>query len=210
MYYYDVNASDVNSDVLSWYLEGNCTTYLQINATTGVVNGSLPIKGWWYVNISVRDSWSTVWQNFSLYTDNDAPYFTTSPILTGTNGTAYYYDANVHDNNSDVVTFTLIDSPEWLFVDEDTGEVEGTCTLPGDYDIHLRIFDGYVYQWQNWTLNISEPPPPAPPSEPAPDMSGFTLLIMLGAIGLGAFVLVRRITDHGKPAKKPKEKGKKK
>jgi hypothetical protein len=210
MYYYDANASDVNSDDLSWYLEGNCTTYLQINATTGMVNGTLLIPGYWYVNISVSDSWSTVWQNFSLYTHNAAPYFTTSPILTGTNGTAYYYDANVHDNNSDVVTFTLIDSPEWLFVDEDTGEVEGTCTLPGDYAIHLRIFDGYVYSWQNWTLNISEPGPPVPPSAPPADMSGITLLIMLGAIGLGAFVLVRRITDHGKPAKKPKEKEKKK
>ena len=160
--------------------------------------------GWWYVNISIYDGYNTVGQNFTLTALNSAPYFTTSPVLMGTNGTAYYYQAEADDNNSDVITFTLVDSPEWLFVDENTGEVEGTCTLPGDYAIYLKV-DGQNESWQNWTLTISEPLPPAPPAAPAPDMSGFTLLIMLGAIGFGAFVVFRRITEHGKPAKKPED-----
>lgn len=202
MYYYDANANDVNSDVLSWHLEGNCTTYLEINSTSGVVNGTLPIMGYWLVNISASDSWSTVWQNFTVFTLNAAPYFTTSPVLTGTNGTAYYYDANVHDNNSDAITFALIDSPGWLFVDEDTGEVEGTCTLPDDYAVHLRIFDGFVYRWQNWTLTISEPAPPGSPDAPS-NMPCLTTLIMIGAVGFGALIVFRRVTDHDKPAKKP-------
>jgi hypothetical protein len=212
MYYYDANASDVNSDVLSWYLEGNCTVYLVINSATGVVNGSLPIMGYWFVNISASDSWSTIWQNVSVCTLNAAPYFTTSPILVGTVNVSYYYHANAHDNNSDTLVYSLVDSPEWAFVDPSTGEVEGTSTLPGDYDFHLRVWDGYVFTWQNWTQVDDYAPPPAPPTPPS-GASGISLLIMLGVIGLGALVVMRRMSERGKPAKKPepnKEKKEKK
>lgn len=212
-YLYELLAYDVENEPLIWSLEGNCTAFLVINPATGNlsnVSGPITQMGWWYVNISIYDGYNTVWQNFTLTALNSAPYFTTSPVLIGTNGTAYYYHAEAYDNNSDVITFTLVDSPEWLFVDENTGEVEGTCTLPGDYAIYLKVSDGQNESWQNWTLTISEPLPPAPPAAPAPDMSGFTLLIMLGAIGFGAFVVFRRITEHGKPAKKPEDNQKEK
>jgi hypothetical protein len=81
--------------------------------------------------------------------------------------------------------------------------------LPDDYAVCLRIFDGFVYRWQNWTLTISEPVPPDTPG-PRQDVSAVTLLIMLAVIGFGAFVVFRRVTEHKKPAKKPEKKERKK
>jgi len=173
-YVYDANADDVNSDSLTWDLEGNCTVYFEINPTTGVVNGTILQMGWWYVNISVSDSWSTIWQNFTVISLNTPPAFTTTPIVTLTLGNPYYYNADCADINGDTIIFELMGTPPaWIFVDRNTGEVEGTPTLAGNYEIHLRAFDGYSYSWQNWTLTVSEySPPPNPAPQPKPNPAG--------------------------------------
>jgi hypothetical protein len=168
-YIYDANANDVNLDSLTWYLEGNGTVYFEINPTTGVVNGTIHQMGWWYVNISVGDSRSTSWQNFTVVALNTAPSFTTSPVLTLTLGSPYYYNSDCTDINGDTISFELVDDPPvWAFVDWVTGECEGTPVLEGNYDIHLRVFDGLAYSWQNWTLSVSVYTEPEPEPEPEP------------------------------------------
>jgi hypothetical protein len=191
-YIYDANADDINSDSLTWYLEGNGTVYFEIDSATGVVNGTILQMGSWYVNISVSDSWSTSWQNFTVVSLNTAPSFTTNPPLTLTIGNPYYYDANTDDINLDTITYELVDGPPvWAFVDENTGEVEGTPVLIGDYEIHLRAFDGLAYTWQNWTLTVSEEstPPVTPPNNPPVNpsnspMAKFSYLIQKNKIAV--------------------------
>jgi hypothetical protein len=57
-------------------------------------------------------------------------------------------------------------------VDENTGEVEGTPVLIGDYEIHLRAFDGLAYAWQNWTVTVSEYQEPTEPVTPPVNPTG--------------------------------------
>jgi hypothetical protein len=183
-YVYDANADDINFDSLVWYLEGNGTVYFSIDPVTGEVSGTILQMGWWYCNISASDSWSTVWQNFTATALNTAPSFSTSPSLTLVIGLPYYYNADCTDINGDTLYFELIDSPPaWAFVGWTSGEVEGTPTLTGNYDLHLRAFDGLSYAWQNWTLVVSEEEeeptePPTPPVNPSGSPSAkFSYLI---------------------------------
>jgi hypothetical protein len=204
-YIYDVHAHDPENEILTWTLDGNCTAFLSMDTFTGNVTnitGIIPQMGWWFVNISVNDGFTWRYQNFTLTALNSAPYFTTSPLLTKLVNTSYYYHANADDNNSDLITYELVDSPEWLFVDLNTGEVEGTATIAGDYAIHLKVMDWSSITWQNWTLSITEVPVPSIPTTPT-DNSGIMLLITLGVIGLGAFVVLGKLTSKGKSVKKP-------
>lgn len=173
-YVYDANGNDANSDVLVWSLEGN-GTFLQINSTTGFVNGTIPVMGWWYVNISLSDSWSTVWQNFTVYSLNTAPSITTSPGLTGAPGVEYSYDANANDLNGDNIEWAATEKPIWLVVDPVTGQCTGIPVIEGNYDVELVAWDGTTYSYQNWTIAVSIPvePPVTPPINP-PDSGGPT------------------------------------
>jgi len=171
LYYYDANGNDINSDTLAWAIEGNGTSFLSIDPLTGEVGGMLPSMGWWYVNISLSDSWSTVWQNYTLYALNTAPVITTIPGTTGEPGTEYSYDANATDLNGDTIVWDATEKPIWLVVDPVTGECTGIPVIDGSYDVELRAFDGLAYDWQNWTIVVTTfvPPEPEVPSEDEPD-----------------------------------------
>ncbi len=171
-YVYDANANDVNSDGLTFSLEGNCTVYFQINPTTGVVNGTILQMGWWYCNISVNDTWSITWQNFTVYALNTPPDITTSPGLTGAPGVEYSYDANASDLNGDTVEWATTEKPIWLVVDPVTGICTGIPVINGNYDVKLVAFDGLAYDWQNWTIVVSDVPPPPPVTPPSGASTG--------------------------------------
>jgi hypothetical protein len=153
-YSYNTEASDPENEYLNFSLEGNGTGFLSVHQYLGYVNGTIPYVGWYLVNISVFDGVNIAWQNFTLYALNTQPSFTTSPVTSGQKGVPYYYNANVEDINNDAITFSLSEGPGWLFVDEITGEVEGTPTDYGVFSIKLTAFDGIAYSWQNYTLTV--------------------------------------------------------
>lgn len=198
-YLYEVHAHDPENETLAWVLEGNCTPFLMIDATVGNITnitGSVPSMGWWYVNVSVFDGYNVVWQNFTLTALNTAPSFTTSPVISGEKNVSYYYNANAEDLNNDTLTFSLVEEPGWIFIDEVTGEVEGTPTEYGVFSIKLRIFDGIVYSWQNYTLTIPAPEPPVPPIVPpeqSPSLIGVIMMMTILALAMGLmFPLAKR------------------
>jgi hypothetical protein len=168
-YSYDANASDLEGEDLVFGLEGNCTAFLSIIPSTGVITGAIPSMGWWYLNISVTDYTHMTWQNVSLTALNTKPSFTTSPVTSGQKGVPYYYNANAEDINNDAITFSLNEGAAWLFVDEITGEVEGTPTEYGVFNIELRAFDGIAYGWQNYTVTV---PNAAPSFNSSPILEG--------------------------------------
>lgn len=158
-YSYDANVSDPENEYLIFGLEGNCTGFLSIHATMGYVNGTIPNMGWWHLNVSVFDGYNTIWQNATLTALNTNPSFTSSPVTSAQKGVPYYYNANAEDINNDAITFSLSEGPGWLFVDAVTGEVEGTATDYGVFNIKLRAFDGIAYCWQNYTITVPNAPP---------------------------------------------------
>ena len=206
-YSYDANASDPESEDLVFDLEGNGTAFLSVHQLLGYVNGTPLTIGWWYVNISVTDYSFVVWQNFTFYSNNTAPVITTSPGLTGTNGTAYYYDADATDLNGDDLSWDYTDKPVWMIIDPDTGECAGTPVLIGDYDVELRVWDGYIFTYQNWTINVTAPAIPEVPAEEAYDPG--ECILGLGLL-MGAIVLIYSMISKRHTPKKSERKGGKK
>jgi hypothetical protein len=190
-YSYDADASDPESETLTFALTGNAT-YLTINATTGVVNGTMGPLGWYYVNISVTDGAFTVWQNFTLTSLNTPPSFTSSPDLTADLGAPYYYDANADDINGDLVNYSLGAHPAWMFINEATGEVEGTPSGYWSWLVQVGAFDGTAWTWQEFTVVCEEEQPYVPPEE-SPSLIGVIMMMVILALAMGLmFPLTKR------------------
>jgi hypothetical protein len=201
-YIYNLTAHDPENELLTWDVEGNCTAFLSLDALTGNITnltGYIATMGWWYVNVSVFDGFTIVWQNFTLTALNSPPYFITSPILTGTNGTIYSYNADAADVNFGLLTYALDSSPVWLFVDPLTGIVEGTPTISGSYEVHLKVMDWTNTTWQNWTLVISGLSPPTSGLTES-EQTACTGVIILAAIAFGLVMILSRRSGKGIPS----------
>lgn len=99
--------------------------------------------------------------------ENEAPYFTSTATATATNNTAFNYDANAFDAESDTLTFGLAGNiTEWATIVSSTGIVSGTPTVVGIYWMNVSVSDGInptVYQ--NTSVTVSEEPEEPTPTE---------------------------------------------
>ncbi|KYC37634.1 hypothetical protein WA1_39925 [Scytonema hofmannii PCC 7110] len=131
-YRYDVNATDPNSDVLTYkllvYPEG-----MTIDAKTGVITWDTVAtnKGNHAVFVEVSDSRGGVTaQQWTLSVidapPNRPPIFTSTPVVDAAINTAYQYDADAIDLDADNLTYKLALGPEGMTVDPTTGEVKWT------------------------------------------------------------------------------------
>lgn len=166
-YSYNADATDSENEYLNFSLEGNATGFLSIHQYLGYVNGTAPYVGWYLVNISVFDGVNIAWQNFTLYSLNTAPTITSSPVLIGTPGVNYYYNALATDINNDTIQWAATENPVWLVVDPTNGQCTGIPVIEGNYDVKLVVWDGTTYSWQNWTIVVVIPatPPVTPPAD---------------------------------------------
>jgi hypothetical protein len=97
-------------------------------------------------------------KNFSV---NGAPSFTSTPVTTATEDTAYTYNVTATDANGDPITITAPTLPGWLTL-IDHGN--GTATLSGtpinsdvgSNDVVLEVSDGIaVAVQQSFTINVA-------------------------------------------------------
>lgn len=83
--------------------------------------------------------------NFSIAVSprNDAPVFTSAPLLLATEDVDYSYDADAFDEDSDILTYTLVDGPAEMTVDAQTGELQWRPTNEdvGQHDVTIRVQD---------------------------------------------------------------------
>ena len=104
------------------------------------------------------------WEEVTVY-ENQEPYFTSTPITTGVNGTLYEYQAVAVDPDPpDTIWYDLDPSTNATFldIDHDTGLVQGMPDSSGWFVVSLMAYDGNetggnLTAWQNYTLTISEP-----------------------------------------------------
>ncbi|MEC4811705.1 MAG: Ig-like domain-containing protein [Scytonema sp. PMC 1069.18] len=131
-YRYDVNATDPNSDVLTYKLlvspEG-----MTIDAKTGVITWDTVAtnKGNHAVYLEVSDSRGGVTtQQWTLSVidapPNRPPIFTSTPVVDAAINTPYQYDADAIDLDADNLTYKLALGPDGMTVDPTTGEVKWT------------------------------------------------------------------------------------
>ncbi|MDD3050367.1 MAG: Ig-like domain-containing protein [Candidatus Cloacimonetes bacterium] len=93
---------------------------------------------------------------------NDAPEFTSDPIISAYQDTPYVYNITTSDPDGDVLTITSEGTlPAWLtFSDNEDGTalLRGTPTSHdlGDYSISLSVRDGLLSNSQRFTLTVYE------------------------------------------------------
>uniref|UniRef100_UPI001E494552 Ig-like domain-containing protein n=1 Tax=Cyanothece sp. BG0011 TaxID=2082950 RepID=UPI001E494552 len=131
-YQYDVNATDINGDNLTYSLtvspEG-----MAINSQTGEITWETTIDDIANHQITIevsdgRGGIDTQTYNLSVISEppNRPPLFTTSPVVDAYINQLYQYDADAIDPDLDPLSFSLILGPDGMTVNSQTGVVEWT------------------------------------------------------------------------------------
>jgi hypothetical protein len=173
LYEVDYNATDIDSIISNqiWSLGTNATSWLDIDPTTGILNGT-PINddvGSYWVNVSVIDGDDGLaFTNFSLIVINvnDPPVIITEDIVKSNTSELYEVDYNATDIDSPSLQFlwSVNTNATWLDIDSSTGILNGTPlkTDVGWYNVNVTINDGDDgIDWHDFVLEVikkNEPP----------------------------------------------------
>ncbi|MBD2466015.1 putative Ig domain-containing protein, partial [Oscillatoria sp. FACHB-1407] len=97
---------------------------------------------------------------------NQSPQIDTQPITEVITGQTYRYDVNARDADGDVLRYQLLDAPQGMSIDEQTGMVTwapGSAAI-GNHAIRLQASDGRGgVSEQYYTLSMRAAPPNRPP-----------------------------------------------
>ncbi len=156
-----------DSGVYFQYTVHEKPSWLQIKADSSGVEG-IPDNqavGQAAINISVQDNYSRAdTLDYQLTVLNSLPLFISEPDTIANEDMTYAYDANSSDEGQGQITYTLLQNPLWLAIDDSSGLVSGTPTNDdvGIDTVTIRVDDGnggsafqtYLLQ----TLNVNDPP----------------------------------------------------
>jgi hypothetical protein len=97
---------------------------------------------------------------------NQAPAFTSVPVIEALVGRPYTYNAQAVDPDADPLAFSLVSGPTNLVIHPATGQVSWSTTTNdlGTRDVRLRVEDGRGgFAEQHYILSVILPPPNRPP-----------------------------------------------
>jgi hypothetical protein len=177
VYSYSITASDIDLPPQTLTFSG-AVLPSWLTLTPGGTNGTATLSGVSsnanvganLVSLQVSDGIGTTTQNFTItvVNVNDAPTFTSAPILSGTQGAAYSYSIVTSDIDlpTQVLTITAPTLPSWLTL---TPTGNGTATLTGTPSnanvgtngVLLAVTDGIATTFQNFVItvsNVNDPP----------------------------------------------------
>ena len=144
-YTYDANATDVDGDSLFYSLliapDG-----LTIDNNTGVINWDSPILGNHTISLLVEDGkGGQDKQDYNLSINealsNRPPVIISTAIIYGNVNTEYRYQVLATDADNDSLTYSVINPPQGLSINENTGIVTWTPTQLGETEITLQVND---------------------------------------------------------------------
>jgi len=163
LYTYTATATDDDvGDILTFSVVGTLPSWLTFTAGTGLLTGT-PTNGDvgdHDVTLRVTDGTFNVDQTFTIHVDNtnDAPTWTSTPILTATEDAVYTYTALATDVDvGDVLTYSAVAPlPAWLTFTPATRILTGTPLNAdvGDHVVTLRVNDGTVDVDQTFTITV--------------------------------------------------------
>jgi len=180
---YDVSASDADGDPVSFKLDFG-PAGMAIDAGTGLLRwtpaaGDLGAHD---ISVSAIDGLGgQATQRWTLVVSgpgtNRPPFFTTLPIVGGSVGGAYAYDADATDPDGDPVGYGLLSGPAGLSIDAVSGEILWSYALPGIHAVSIRAADaGGAEAVQTFNLVVGALPsnPSAPRITTSPSTEAVT------------------------------------
>jgi hypothetical protein len=204
-YSYQVVASDLNGDILSYSLPVS-PTGMNINSSGLVAWTPTEAQlGTNNVTVRVSDGTASTDQNYivTVYA-NEPPVFTSTPVTNGTNIAAYSYQAVTTDPENDPRTYTLTTAPAGMTINATTGLVSWASPVVGTHNVTIRAFDGYSGSNQSYTLTIYQAPatPTGITASPATISCGVNTLITMGwntVAGPGGHAVQYQVEALGSP-----------
>lgn len=161
-YNYDVDATDADSDVLTYSLE-NAPTGMVIDSSTGLINWT-PLSsqvGDHQVKVVVSDGIDNDTQSFTLNVidptpQNSAPVITSSPVLDGSINVEYSYNVDAADSDGDALTYSLENAPNGMVINATSGLITWTpaSSQVGDHQVKVVVSDGNLTDSQIYTVSI--------------------------------------------------------
>lgn len=161
-YSYDVDATDEENDSLTFSLTTK-PTGMTINSTSGLISWT-PDKdqlGSNSVTVSVTDGNNTAVTrsfNITVAETNDTPVIGSSEVTAATESSAYSYDVNATDEESDSITYDLTVFPANMTIDDTTGVISWTppeAYADYDEDVTVTASDGNTTASQSFTITVS-------------------------------------------------------
>lgn len=162
-YSYDVNASDLEGQTLSYSLT-TMPSGMTINSSSGVISWTPPLNSNASANVvvSVSDGTNAVTQSFTIAITpvNDAPTFTSTAVTTLTEDAAYSYDVNATDVDGDTLSYTLTAKPSGMTINSSTGVIAWTPPLNSNAsaNVTVQVQDngtGLLTATQSFTITIT-------------------------------------------------------
>ena len=142
-YEYQVTASDPENDNLTFSLI-DPPAGMTIGATTGLIQWTPDAIGEETITVAVVDpSGAGSAQRYTLtVNDNLAPTLLSEPVEFATVGATYRYDVQASDPNGDPLSFSLVEAPEGMEID-DFGRISWTPTDEGVQPVTIAIADPF-------------------------------------------------------------------
>ena len=165
---YQVKATDEDGDKLDYSLVPG-TTWLQIDASTGLLKGTADKEGVYEYNVYVSDKKVGDSDKFVItVTDkpipgNHKPTITSKPVSEGYVNTKYTYDVRALDaDKGDKLTYSLTAAPAGMGINSKTGMIAWTPIKEGKYHVAVKVSDGKDSGSQIYTLAIKKKEEPVP------------------------------------------------
>ncbi|MEW6413300.1 MAG: putative Ig domain-containing protein, partial [Candidatus Zixiibacteriota bacterium] len=125
---------------------------MTIDAISGLVSWTPDDVGDFAVVIEAANAFGTDVQSFTVTVGGIGPVFTSTPVLTGTYGVAYSYDANA--SGYPVPTFALATAPAGMTIDAISGLVSWIPGDVGDFDVIIEATNDFGTAVQSFTIAV--------------------------------------------------------
>ncbi len=149
---FSIEASD--SETLSYRLDDRAPEWITINENTGLlsVDSALSVEGEYIFDVIVSDGINTVTRTIKLNVvsegdaSNSLPVIASIPTLTARTHYPLNYEVKASDANGDVVTFLLLNQPDWVSINPETGVLTALASSgderPEPYKFKVQVSDG--------------------------------------------------------------------
>ena len=164
-YFYNVYATDLDNDVLTYSLTTK-PTGMTISSASGLIMWTPTAEGVYTVVVKVSDGALSDTQGFTITVSkpwapppvNHAPIITSSPEDTAIVGEEYIYEVKATDPDGDTLTYSLITKPGGMLINSTTGLISWTPTemQVGVGNFTVKVSDGKLCDTQTFGIIVRE------------------------------------------------------